>query len=435
MKAYVETFGCQMNESDSERILYLLEQEGYKETDNAEDSDIIVINTCTVREKAKNKLYGHLGNLKRLKTDNKNILICVGGCASQDLREKIIKDFPFVDIVFGTHNINELPDLIKERILSGKSLCSISESGFDDNMLKVKRRYSFKAYIPIIIGCDNYCSFCIVPRVRGREISVEPEKIIEYAKEIVAQGVYEITLLGQNVNSYGKNLAKPLSFSELLKEVSDIEGLKRLRFTTSNPKDFSEDIIRVMKSRDNIAKHIHLPFQSGSNKVLKKMNRKYTREDYLNIIDNIKKEIPECSITTDIMIGFPGEEKKDFIDTLDLIKQVRFSRAFTFIYSPRNGTRAAKMDDYISINTKKEWFNELVETQNRISYETNKKFLGKIFEVLVEGFSESGRNMMEGRMEDNTIVNFEGRRDLIGKAVSVFIKEAKTFYLMGKMIK
>jgi len=434
MKAYIETFGCQMNESDSERILYLLEKEGYKETYNAEDSDIIVINTCTVREKAKNKLYGHLGNLKKLKGNNKNILICVGGCASQDLREKIIIDFPFVDIVFGTHNINELPELIKERISSGKSICSVKDRGFDPDLFKVKRTYSFKAYIPIIIGCDNYCSFCIVPRVRGREKSIEPEKIVDYARELVKQGTLEITLLGQNVNSYGKNLEKPYNFSKLLDEVSNVEGLKRLRFTTSNPKDFSEDIIRVIKSKDNIANHIHLPFQSGSNNVLKKMNRKYTRENYLHIIDNIKKEIPECSITTDIMIGFPGEEKEDFIDTLDIVKKVRFSRAFTFIYSPRNGTRAAKMDDYIQAATKKEWFFELVETQNNISYETNKKFVGKVFEVLVEGFSAGGDNMLEGRMEDNTVVNFTGSGDLIGSFVYVVIKEARSFYLMGDMV-
>jgi len=432
MKAYIETYGCQMNESDSERILYLLEEAGYKETHDIEGADIIVINTCTVREKAKNKLYGHLGNLKSLKSKNKNVLICVAGCASQDLKDRIIKDFPFVDIVFGTHNINELPELIKKRISSSKSACSVKDNGFDPDIFKVKRRQDFKAYVPIIVGCDNYCSFCIVPRVRGRERSVEQKKIIKYIRELVEQGVIEVTLLGQNVNSYGKNLEKPSNFPILLEKVSDIGGLKRIRFMTSNPKDFSEDIVRVIKNRDNIAKHIHLPVQSGSNKVLKDMNRKYTREGYLKIIDNIRTEIPDCFITTDIIVGFPGEERKDFLETLELVKKVRFGRAFTFIYSPRSGTRAAKMKDCIPVEEKKKWFNELVEVQNENSYEANKKFIGKKFEVLVEGYSAKGNLIVEGRMENNTIVNFKGSSTLIGKMITIEITEAKAFYLIGK---
>ncbi|MEA2016573.1 MAG: tRNA (N6-isopentenyl adenosine(37)-C2)-methylthiotransferase MiaB [Actinomycetota bacterium] len=434
MRAYIETFGCQMNESDSERILYLLEKEGYSRTNVIEKSDIIVINTCTVREKAKNKLYGHIGNLKKIKEKNRDVLICIGGCAAQDLKENIIGDFPYVDIVFGTHNIPELPELINKRISSGKNVCSIKKNGFDPDVLKVKRNYKFKAFIPIIMGCNNNCSYCIVPRVRGKEISIESGKIINYVKELVSQGVIEITLIGQNVNSYGKNLDNPCSFSELLDMVSGIKGLKRIRFMTSNPMDFSKSIIDIIKSKKNITKHIHLPFQSGSNSILKKMRRKYTREDYLGIIYEIKREIPDCSITTDVIVGFPGEEKKDFLETIDVVKKSRFIRAFTFIYSPRKGTLAAKMDDYISYTDKKRWFNELVEVQNRISYEENNKFIGNKYKVLVEVISRKNPEILSGRMENNIIVNFKGTKNLVGKLAYVYITGARTFYLTGETI-
>jgi len=434
MKTYIETFGCQINESDSERILYILEKEGYVRTYSIEESNIIVINTCTVRENAINKLYGHIGNLKKLKDKNEEVLICVGGCAAQELKEKIIDDFPYVDIVFGTYNIPELPDLVNKRISSGKSVCSIKKSGFDSDILKVKRSYSFKAFVPIIIGCNNSCSYCIVPRVRGKERSVEPEKIIDYVKDIVSRGVTEVTLLGQNVNSYGKDSDKYCSFSELLDKVSDIEGLERLRFMTSNPMDFSDDIIYVVRDKKNIANHIHLPFQSGSDRILKAMRRKYTREDYLGIIEKINKEIPECLITTDIIVGFPGEEREDFLKTLDIVEKVRFNRAFTFIYSPRRGTLAAKMDDYIACSEKKKWFNELVNLQNSISYKENKKFIGKKFKVLVEGVSIKDKDILSGRTETNIIVNFKGIKNIIGKMVNVKITDAKTFYLKGEYI-
>ena len=433
MKAYIETFGCQMNENDSERIMYLLEEEGYEKTYDIAASDLIVLNTCTVREKAKNRLYGHIGNLKRLKSKNKDILICIGGCTAQSMKERIIEDFPFVDIVFGTHNIPELPELIKKRILTSRSICSIKDNGFDPDLFKVKREYNFKAFVPITIGCDNYCSYCIVPFVRGNEKSVEVKEIIRNIEGLVSQGVIEVTLLGQNVNSYGKDLNERCTFSELLEKVSDIKGLKRIRFLTSHPRDFSGSIINIIKNRDNLAKHIHLPLQAGSNKVLKEMNRNYTREDYLNIIENIKEEIPDCSITTDIIVGFPGEERYDFLETLDMVRKVRFNRAFTFIYSPREGTKASEIKDYILPEEKKKWFKELLETQNRISNEENKKFIGKKFKVLVEGKSAKDGNLLEGRMENNTIVNFKGNTGLIGKIVSVIITRAKTFYLMGDL--
>jgi tRNA-2-methylthio-N6-dimethylallyladenosine synthase len=433
MKAYIETFGCQMNESDSERIAYLLEKTGYRETDNIKESDIIVLNTCTVREKAKNRLYGHIGNLKKIKSKKRGVLICVGGCASQDLKEKIIEDFPFVDIVFGTMNIPEIPELIQKRISSGKSICSVKKEGYDRDIFKVRRMCKFKAFIPIIIGCDNYCSYCIVPMVRGREKSIEAGIILSYAKELAEQGVIEVTLTGQNVNSYGNNLKHRCTFPELLEKVSDIDSLKRIRFMTSHPKDFSKELTGIIKERDNIVKHIHLPFQAGSDKILKKMNRGYNRNYYLSVIENIRKEIPDCSITTDIIVGFPGEERKDFLETLDIVKKVRFNRAYTFIYSPREGTRAAKMEDSIHPGEKRKWFKELLEVQNLISFEENKKFKNSKVKVLVEGKDTKNSGMLEGRMENNTIVNFKGSTKLTGKIVPVVIKEVKTFYLTGEL--
>ncbi|HEY4695689.1 MAG TPA: tRNA (N6-isopentenyl adenosine(37)-C2)-methylthiotransferase MiaB [Candidatus Hydromicrobium sp.] len=435
MKVYIETFGCQMNENDSERILYLLENAGYERTRDIESSNLIILNTCTVRERAKNRLYGHIGNLKKLKNKNRDILICIGGCTAQDLKEKIIEVFPYVDIVFGTHNIPELPELIGRRRLTNKSICSVENNGFDHDLFKVRRKQSFKAFLPITIGCDNYCSYCIVPLVRGNERSIEAEKIIRNIEELVSGGLIEVTLLGQNVNSYGKNLKKTYTFSELLEKVSNIKGLKRIRFITSHPRDFSKSLIDIIKNRDNIVKHIHLPLQAGSNKILKEMNRNYTREDYFNIIENIKKKILDCAITTDIIVGFPGEEREDFLQTIDMVKKIRFNRAFTFIYSPRTGTKAAKMEDHITLDEKKKWFRELLEIQNIISSEENKKLVGKKFEVLVEGKSAKDGILLKGRMENNTIVNFEGDSSLIGKIIPVIITGAKTFYVMGELIR
>ncbi len=432
-RVYVQTFGCQINEYDSERILYFLEKEGYVITFNIEKSDIIVFNTCSVREKPVNKLYGHIGRLKKLKKLNPQLLICVGGCTAQNLKDRILKDLPYVDVVFGTHNISELPELIKRRRLTNNSVCSVRESGFDYDLEKVKRDVKFKSYIPITIGCNNYCSYCIVPYVRGRERSILPTNIIECIKKLVAGGVLEITLLGQNVNSYGKDLHEPISFSSLLDKVSYIEGLKRIRFMTSHPKDFSEEIINVIKKRENVANHIHLPLQSGSDKILGLMNRKYTVSEFLKIIDFARKELPDCSITTDIIVGFPGEDRNDFLETLNIMKKVRFSRAFTFIYSPRKGTKAYSMADNVTMQEKKEWFRELVEVQNKISYEENKKLVGKKFEVLVEGKSKKDEGILTGRLENSTLVNFKGNEDLTGKILQVNIAKAKSFYLLGDL--
>ena len=433
-KFYIETFGCQMNEFDSERIGYLLETCGYLRTNDLNSAKIILINTCSVREKADNRLYGHLGNLKSLKINNPDILICVGGCTAQSLKEKIIKEFPYIDIVFGTKNIKNLPDLIKKRRQTNKSICETEIlKNYDSEIFNFKRTFKFKAYLPITIGCNNYCSYCIVPQVRGEEMSIPMNLIIKKVENLISEGVCEITLLGQNVNSYGKDLKNPENFAKLLDNLSKIKGLKRIRFVTSHPKDFSKNIISVIKQNSNIMRHIHLPLQAGSNKILKLMNRKYTREDYMNLYNSIRSELPDCSITTDIIVGFPGENEEDFCRTLDLVKNLRFDRAFTFIYSKRKGTVAETIPDNVALNIKKQWFKELVEFQNLISLEQNKKLVGLKFEVLVEGFSNKKDGQLKGRLENNTVVNFNGDKELIGKLVPVKIKDAKSFYLSGEL--
>ena len=433
-KFYIETFGCQMNEFDSERIGYLLENSGYLRTNDLNSAKIILINTCSVREKADNRLYGHLGNLKSLKINNPDTLICVGGCTAQSLKEKIIKEFPYIDIVFGTKNIKNLPDLIKKRRQTNKSICETEIlKNYDPEIFNFKRTFKFKAYLPITIGCNNYCSYCIVPQVRGEEMSIPMNLIIKKVENLISEGVCEITLLGQNVNSYGKDLKSPENFAKLLDNLSKIKGLTRIRFMTSHPKDFSKNIISVIKQNTNIMRHIHLPLQAGSNKILKLMNRKYSREDYMNLYNSIRSELPDCSITTDIIVGFPGENEEDFYSTLDLVKNLRFDRAFTFIYSKRKGTVAEKIPDNVSLNIKKQWFKELVELQNLISLEQNKKMIGLKFEVLVEGFGNKKDGQLKGRLENNTVVNFTGDKELIGKFAAVKIKGAKSFYLSGEL--
>lgn len=434
-KYYIKTFGCQMNEFDSERISYLLENDGYEKTTDLEKAKIIVINTCSVRERADNRLYGHIGNLKVLKEEKPETIICIGGCTAQSLKEKIINDFPFVDIVFGTGIANNLPELIKKIKLTKQSLCEVSLNINNDNIYHFKRTHKFKAFIPITIGCNNFCSYCIVPYVRGIEKSISSKDIIKTINDLVLEGVIEVILLGQNVNSYGNDLKDSLCFAELLEEISKNHYLERIRFMTSHPKDFSENIVQVIKNHKNIVNHIHLPLQSGSNKILRLMNRKYSSEYFIDLVNTIKKEIPDCSITTDIIVGFPGEDYKDFNDTLDIVKKLKFNKAFTFIYSKRKGTKAFEMPDSVPVEEKKKWFKELLDIQNEISYEDNMKLVGKKFKVLVEGISTKKGVKLEGRLENNTIVNFEGKADLIGKLIWVDITEAKSFYLSGNISK
>jgi len=433
-KFYIETFGCQMNEFDSERISYLLENSGYLRTNDLNSANIILINTCSVREKADNRLYGHLGNLKSIKINNPDIIICVGGCSAQSLKEKLNKDFPYIDIVFGTKNINKLPDLIKKRRQTNDCICETTMlKNYDPEIFNFKRTFKFKAYLPITIGCNNYCSYCIVPQVRGEEISIPMNIIIKKVESLISEGLCEITLLGQNVNSYGKDLEGSENFTRLLDNLSKINGLKRIRFMTSHPKDFSKNIISVIKKNSNIMRHIHLPLQSGSNKILKLMNRKYTRKDYIDLFHSIRSELPDCSITTDIIVGFPGENEKDFLETFDLVKNLKFDRAFTFIYSKRQGTIAENLNDNIAMNLKKQWFKKLVELQNSISLEQNNKMVGSRLEVLVEGFSNKKDEQLKGRLENNMVINFNGNKELIGKIVTVKIKDAKSFFLSGEL--
>jgi tRNA-2-methylthio-N6-dimethylallyladenosine synthase len=432
MKAYIETFGCQMNEYDSERIIYYLEKKGYVKTDDIDSSDIIVINTCAVREKAQNRLYGHLGNLKsRFGHKNDPKIICVGGCTAQSLAGKIQERFPFVDIVFGTRNISQLPDLIDRRAKEKSIICSVADEGLDCRLDEARRQDPYRALVPVSIGCNNFCSYCIVPYVRGREISIDPDNIISAVSNMVSEGIVQVTLLGQNVNSYGKDLGEGMDFSYLLRRVSCVEGLKRIRFMTSHPKDISLSLIKTIGESDNIMNHIHLPLQAGSDRILKKMNRGYTGDRYMRIIEDIYNNIEDCSITTDIIVGFPGEERKDFDDTLDIVKRARFDRAFTFLYSPRQGTSAAEMEDNTPSREKKIWFEELTELQKNISSQKNSSYTGKKVKVLVEGFSPKNKDLLQGRMENNTVVIFKGKSDLIGSIVDVKIDETRSFYVRG----
>ncbi len=421
-----------MNEHDSERILYYLEKKGYKKTLKLDESEIIVINTCSVREKAENRLFGHLGGLKRLK-ETRDVLICVGGCTAQSQKKRIQEKAPFVDIVFGTDNISILSDLIDKKLKGNENICAVEENGLEYNLKESKRLDSFRALIPVSIGCNNLCSYCIVPYVRGRERSLNPDKIIDAAKRFVINGGLQVTLLGQNVNSYGKDFKKDIDFSSLLKRVSNIEGLKRIRFMTSHPKDFLQAPIEVIRDRDNIMNHIHLPLQAGSNKILEMMNRKYSKEKYLDTVHAIRDNIKDCSITTDIIVGFPTEEEKDFKDTLDIIEKVRFDRVFTFIFSSRGGTPAAGLEDNVPLKEKKVWFDELLKVQNNISYKKNREYIGKKFKVLIEGLSHKNKGFIQGRLENNTVVLLKGIKSDIGTIKYVLVKEAKTFYVRGEI--
>ena len=442
---YIETFGCQMNEFDSERISAILEKQGYLKTENRENAGLIILNTCSVRLKAENKLFGHIGNLKVLKEQNPGLVICIGGCTAQSLKEKLIDTFPYIDIVFGTGNIENLPDLVKTRAASTKSICETSGNPEEiKELIDFKRKFPFKAFIPVMTGCDNYCSYCIVPYVRGHEKSIKPAIIIDSIKKLAADGVFEVTLLGQNVNSYGQSfghnveaedaaLKNANSFAKLLNEIAAIQGIKRIRFMTSHPKDFTEDIINAVRDNSNVMGHIHLPFQSGSDKILEMMNRKYTSKEYEDLFYKMKERIPDCSVTTDIIVGFPGEQEEDFNKTLELVRKLKFSRAFTFLYSSRKGTKAEAFYDPVPIVEKKKWFKQLLDTQNAISLAENEKMTGKVFEALVESESTKKSGRLEGRLENNTIVNFDGPKGLTGSFINLEITQAHPFYLSGKI--
>ncbi|HSH34878.1 tRNA (N6-isopentenyl adenosine(37)-C2)-methylthiotransferase MiaB [Schnuerera sp.] len=436
-KYTIITYGCQMNEHDSEKISWILENMGYEWTENKEESDFIIYNTCIVRQNAEFKVYGQLGALKALKRRKPNLILAVCGCMMQHekARKVILTKYRHVDIIFGTGNIHKLPQLINRYYQTNKTVVDIVEDNREIvEDIEANRKYTFKAYVNIMYGCNNFCTYCIVPYTRGRERSREPEYIINEIKGLAKEGYKEITLLGQNVNSYGKTLGYDYSFADLLKDVNKIEGIKRIRFMTSHPKDLSDELIEAMAKLDKVCEHLHLPVQSGSNNILKKMNRKYTREDYLRLIEKIRKRIPNIAISTDIIVGFPGETEEDFNETLDLVKKVRYDAAFTFLYSIREGTIAAKMENQIPDEVKHERFQRLLDTLYPIFYEQNIKFENKIVEVLVEEVSKNNEEVLTGRTSHGKLVHFKANKDLIGNMVNVKIDKVKSFTLEGYII-
>jgi tRNA-2-methylthio-N6-dimethylallyladenosine synthase len=435
LTACITTFGCQMNAKDSEKLLGILEVVGFQETDT-EEADFVLYNTCTVRENANQRVYGRLGQLNAYKRKNPNMMIALCGCMMQEeeVVAKIKKSYRFVDIIFGTHNIFKLAELIYERLQAKKMVVDIWE-GTDSIVeeLPAERKYPFKSGVNIMFGCNNFCSYCIVPYVRGRERSRNPQDIIDEIKKLVADGVVEIMLLGQNVNSYGKNLEEPMSFAELLREIGQIEGLERVRFMTSHPKDLSDELIQVMKDCDKVCSHLHLPLQSGSSRILKAMNRKYTKEQFLELVDKIRAAVPDISLTTDIIVGFPGETEEDFLETMDVVKKVKFDSAFTFIYSKRTGTPAAKMEDQISEEVIKDRFDRLLTAVQTISAEVCGRDEHTVQKVLVEEPNDHLEGYLSGRMSNNTLVHFKGEESLIGTIADVYLDESRGFYYMGTL--
>lgn len=437
LKYYIETWGCQMNDEDSEKLSGMLINMGYKKTADKAVADIIIFNTCCVRENAEQKADGNIGALKTMKKENPNLIIAVTGCMMQQegMAKHIITKFPFVDIIIGTHNAYKFPEYLK-RIQGGdSSIIEIWDK--EENIvegLPIDRESSIKGFVTIMYGCNNFCTYCIVPYVRGRERSRNPEDIINEIKTMVAQGYKEITLLGQNVNSYGKGLSPEINFAELVRRINDIEDLERIRFMTSHPKDLSNEVIEVIAECDKICEQVHLPVQSGSTNLLNKMNRHYDREQYLELVKNIKEILPSVGLSTDIIVGFPGETEEDFAQTLSLMEEVKFDLAFMYIYSKRKGTPADEMLDQISEDVKHERFNRLIEVVNRTSAEKNREYVGKIVEVLVEGYSKNDKSKLTGRTRTGKLVNFEGNYKAIGDLVSVQITDARSFSLNGEEI-
>ena len=434
--ACIRTFGCQMNAKDSEKLMGILEQIGFGISEK-EEADLVIYNTCTVRDNANQRVYGRLGYLHALKKKNPHMLIGLCGCMIQEPSavEKIRKSYGFVDLLFGTHNIFRLAELLYRRAAEKNMVVDIWESTdaiVED--LPALRKYPFKSGVNIMYGCNNFCSYCIVPYVRGRERSREPEEILREIRDLAADGVREVMLLGQNVNSYGKTLAHPISFAQLLKQAEAVEGIRRIRFMTSHPKDLSDELIRVMKESQKICRHLHLPLQSGSSRILKIMNRKYDKEQYLALAKKIRREIPDISLTTDIIVGFPGETEEDFLETMDVVRQVRFDSAFTFIYSKRTGTPAAAMENQVPEAVVKDRFDRLLKEVQDIAAGQCGKDTGTVQESLVEDIDHKQPGMITGRLSNNLMVHFEGPKELVGSIVTVRLKEAKGFYYIGEMI-
>lgn len=434
---YIQTYGCQMNEEDSERLAGMLKTLGYTKGAVKEKASIILFNTCCVRENAENKVFGNLGALKKLKKSNPDLVIGICGCMMQQkgMADRILEKYPFVDIIFGTHNSYKFPEYLNRVKTEGVQVREILDEETEIvEGLPLERESSIKAFVTIMYGCDNFCTYCIVPYVRGRERSRKPEDIENEIRDLVSRGYKEVTLLGQNVNSYGKGLEEEINFADLLRRVNKIEGLERIRFMSSHPKDLTDDVIQAIKECDKVCEHVHLPVQSGSTGLLKKMNRKYDQETYLELAKKIRKEIPGCSITTDIIVGFPGETEEDFNETVKIVEEVAYDSAFTFIYSNRNNTPADKMPNQIPDNIKHERFNRLVDVVNKNVITANKSFEGKVVEVLVEGPSKNDETKLMGRTRCGRLVNFEGDKSLIGQLVDVNIVRAQPFSLIGEVV-
>ncbi len=433
--AFVRTYGCQQNVSDGEKIKGMLSEMGYSFTDDEKEANFILFNTCAIREHAQDKVFGNVGALKHIKRANPETIIALCGCMTEQehVIERIKESYPFVDLVFGTHSLQYFPMLLHNVMNNNERLfdtTSIDERIFEG--IPVRRDGAIKAWLPIMYGCNNFCSYCIVPYVRGRERSRRAEDIIEEAKELINSGYKDITLLGQNVNSYGNNLEDGINFAELLRRIDDIDGEYTIRFMTSHPKDATRELIDTIAQSKHISSHFHLPFQSGNNRVLKAMNRKYTREKYLEIINYAKSKIKDVSLTSDVIVGFPGETYEEFQDTISLIKEVGFSSLFMFIYSPRVGTPAAKLPDIISKEEKKRWFKELVDTQEKISARVLSNLVGKNMKVLVE--SKGDKSGLVARTSGNIVVEMDGSEDLIGKFKDIEIIESKNYVLKGKLL-
>ena len=438
-KAFVHTYGCQGNVADSERIKGLLSLMGYEMTEEKEEADLILYNTCAIREHAEDRVFGNVGAIKKLKQTNPNLIIALCGCMMQQehIREKLYKSYPYVDIVFGTHNQYLIPEIFKKYLTRGKRVFSdMTETNPVAEGIPAIRDNSAKAWLPIMYGCDNFCTYCVVPYVRGRERSRKSEDIIAEFKQIVAEGYKDITLLGQNVNSYGKGLEEDINFSKLIRNLNDIPGDFTIRFMTSHPKDCTKELIDTIAECEKASKHIHLPVQSGNNRVLKEMNRRYTREKYLELINYAKEKIEGLSLTSDIIVGFPGETYEEFCDALSLVKEVGYTSLFTFIFSSRKGTKASLMDDPVPYEEKNKWFKELCDLQESIAANHSADMKGKTYRVLCEGDSKTLDGYLAGRTDGNVIIEFPSDdKSLVGKFCHVKVTEPLNWLVRGELIK
>lgn len=433
----VTTFGCQMNARDSEKLSGILTEIGYELTESEEDADFVIYNTCTVRDNANQRVYGRLGFLNSMKRKKPHLRIALCGCMMQEpaVIEKIKKSYRFVDLIFGTHNIFKFAELLVTMFENHEMIIDIwQETDQIVEELPVNRKYPYKSGINIMFGCNNFCSYCIVPYVRGRERSRDPKEIIREIEKLVADGVVEIMLLGQNVNSYGKTLEHPVTFAQLLQEVEQIEGLKRIRFMTSHPKDLSDELIEVMKNSKKICRHLHLPVQAGSDRILKAMNRRYTKEQYLALVEKIKTAMPDISLTTDLIVGFPGETLEDVEETIDIVQKVQYDNAFTFIYSKRTGTPAAAMENQVPEEVVKEGFDKLLKVVQDTAKDRAARLKGSVMEALVEEVNEQDASLMTGRLSNNMLVHFPADRSLIGHLVMVSLDECHGFYYTGHIV-